>query len=95
MHTAITKTILAMILAACGADSTAETSEPPTDQPDKLPPDPPIQEDQHFCCASVDVDKLSGEDCIPISAAQILACSEVLYCEGSWATSKGTTKCAK
>jgi hypothetical protein len=87
-----TKQLLFALLAACGVSSGTATTEAPTDQPDVKPPDE-IGEDQHFCCAQVNLEKKSGDDCVPISEAQILACGEILYCSGDWGKSNGVTKC--
>jgi hypothetical protein len=88
----LTKPILAILLAACGVNSSGATTEPPPEQPDKKPPDETGHE-QHFCCAQVNLEKKSGDDCVPISEAQILACGEILYCSGDWGKSNGVTKC--
>jgi hypothetical protein len=90
--TMLTKPILLTFLAACGVSSDSKTAEPPPEQPDKKPPDESRQ-DQHFCCVQVNLEKKSGDDCVPIGAAQLLACNEILYCSGDWGKSNGVTKC--
>jgi hypothetical protein len=86
----ITKAMLFAVLAACGVHTgDSNPNDPPVFKP---PPEAP-QEDQHFCCQSVDLDKKSGEGCVSLSVTHIDTCSEVLYCGGDWGKSNGTTKC--
>jgi hypothetical protein len=63
------------------------------DQPDKLQPEEDIQEDQHFCCHSVDPKSKTGDGCVTIGANQIDTCGEVLYCPGFWAKHDGKVSC--
>lgn len=88
----LTKSLLAIVLAACGVSSIPATAE----QPDKLPPDMPPQEDggQHFCCQTLDGDG-SGDGCSLMSKDHILLCENILYCDGSWEKSGSKVKCIK
>jgi hypothetical protein len=69
------------------------STEPPSEQPDKKPPDDD-QMDQHFCCQSVDLKNFSGEGCQTIGQGQIDLCTRVLYCPGKWAKDEGKVVCA-
>jgi hypothetical protein len=92
----LTKPLLALILAACGVSSTpsSATAEPPAEQPDEFDPtDPGPQEDQHFCCQSVDPKTKSGEGCLTIGKGQVDQCPELLYCAGTYAKHDGKTYC--
>jgi hypothetical protein len=92
----ISKPLLALILAACGLSSTptSATAEPPAEQPDDLDPtEPGHQEDQHFCCQSVDPKTKTGEGCETIGSGKIDLCAEVLYCSGDWAKHDGKVYC--
>jgi hypothetical protein len=86
------KPILLALLTACGGHSTAP-SEPGEEQPVEPPDIDDAQEDQHFCCKSVDLEKWTGEDCVAISKEHINSCNEVLYCPGLWGKSNGVVKC--
>lgn len=88
----LTKPLLAVILAACGVNST-EATEPPTEQPDGQPPAPPVEEGQYFCCDSVDLKTKSGEGCVTLAAGQIDLCPDVLYCSGDWGKTNNKTQC--
>jgi hypothetical protein len=76
----LTKHILFALLAACGIQPTPATAP---DEPDQQPPDE-TQEDQHFCCQSVDHKTFSGDGCSLITELQVALCNKVLYCEGNW-----------
>lgn len=92
----LAKPILFAIIAACGVPSNTNTATSPSavsHPDDKTPPPAPPQEDQHFCCQSVNLDKQSGEGCVSLSVTHIDTCSEVLYCGGNWGKSNGITKC--
>ncbi|PRQ09068.1 hypothetical protein [Enhygromyxa salina] len=84
----LTKTMLMAFLAACGV-----SSNPATSPNEKQPPEEDVQEDQHFCCASVDLENFTGEGCTAISKETINACSNVLYCPEMWAKSEGKVAC--
>jgi hypothetical protein len=71
----------------------AATEQPPPDDPDKVAPREDIQEDQHFCCQSVDPKAMTGNGCVIIGQSQIDQCAEVLYCAGSWAKHDGKVSC--
>lgn len=91
----ISKSLLALIIAACGVTSTPATAEPPAEEPDKLPPGEVEPADQHFCCQSVDLKTLTGEGCTAISSSLELinTCTNVLYCEGNWGKQDGKVVC--
>jgi hypothetical protein len=84
------KAILLALLAACGVHSASD--EQPLAPPDN---GDDAQEDQHFCCKSVDLDKWTGEDCLTIPKESIDFCASVLYCEGNWGKQDGIVKCSK
>jgi hypothetical protein len=73
----------------------AAVEEPPTEEPDKLPPGADIQEDQHFCCQSVDPKAMTGEGCNAISGSLevINSCTNVLFCPAGWAKDNGNVYC--
>lgn len=83
-----TKTILFALLATCGVPST-----PVTAPDEKQPPEEDAQEDQHFCCQSVDLKTMTGEGCQTMGAGQIDLCANVLYCSGNWAKADGKVAC--
>lgn len=76
----LTKPVLLALLAACGVNSSTATAEPPSEQPDRAPPDEG-EKDYIFCCQDVDTAKETGEGCITIGEKQIDSCSTVLACE--------------
>jgi hypothetical protein len=89
-----TKPILAILLAACGVSAIGATAEPPTEQPDKLPPTPPVEpEGQFFCCIDVDPKNYTGDDCTLIAEGQVNLCSNVLYCDKKWTKKDGKVIC--
>ena len=92
------KSTLALIaLAACSTP----TPEAPPDHgaarvatPDDFTPseeDP--QENQHFCCQSVDPNSNTGDGCVTIDVGQINACANVIYCSGDWTKVDGNVSC--
>jgi hypothetical protein len=85
------KPIILALLAACGFSTNPE----PPDGPDDRAPPNGAQEAKHFCCTSVDQDKLTGEGCIgiPDDNAIINACSYVLFCSGDWTKADGHVVC--
>jgi hypothetical protein len=83
----LTKSLLLAIVAVCGV-----SNSPPPEQPLSPPEDGP-EEDQHFCCESVDLDKWKGTNCVAVGKENIAGCTEVLYCSGDWGTSGSVTKC--
>lgn len=85
-----TKIILFAILAACGVESTPATAP---DEPIKQPPEEDAQEDQHFCCHSVDPKTWTGEGCGAINKENINSCNKVLYCPGKWVKDDGKVIC--
>lgn len=90
----ITKPLLLALLAACGVPSNTATIEsPPTEQPDKQPPDDPGLEDQHFCCQSISEKEFSGDGCTAISKEAINSCPNVLYCPDAWKKKDGNVTC--
>ena len=88
----LTKPILLALLAACGVNSSTATTEPPSEQPDREPPDE-IEKDYVFCCHDVDTAKKSGEGCITIGEKQIDSCSTVLACADGFTKKDGTVTC--
>jgi hypothetical protein len=89
----LTKPLILAILAACGVNSSAATTEPPSEQPDKQPPDDEGVLDQHFCCADIDPKKPSGDGCLPIGKEHMASCGKVLYCSGNWTNVDGKVTC--
>jgi hypothetical protein len=89
----LTKPVLLALLAACGVHSSTEAPDPPAEQPVELPPEPPVEEGQYFCCDSVDLKSKSGEGCVSLAAALIDLCLDVLYCGGDWGKTGGKTQC--
>lgn len=90
----LTHVLTAAILASalvCAADSVGPGTD--TQAPtDKQPPDDE-QQDQHFCCQSVDPKNWTGDGCSAISSELINSCQHVLYCPGKWTKSDGTVTC--
>lgn len=91
----LTKPILIALLAACGVNSSPGAADPPTEQPEKKPP-ADVQEDQHWCCQSVNHKGKTGEGCSAISGSLevINSCANVLYCPGFWTKEDGNVTCA-
>jgi hypothetical protein len=83
-----TKTILFAVLAACGVPST-----PTTAPAEKQPPEEDVQEDQHFCCQSVNPKTFTGEGCSLITVQQVALCNKILYCEGNWVKDDDKVTC--
>jgi hypothetical protein len=84
----LTKPLLAIILAACGINSSPATADPPGEiQP------PPIEDGQHFCCEKFTSD--GGNGCVTIGPSHIALCDKVLYCGGSYQYEKdgGKVRC--
>lgn len=86
----LAKPLLAILLAACGVNSSTEASASPAEQPDGQPP---VDEGQYFCCDSVDLKTKSGEGCVTLAAGQIDLCPDVLYCSGDWGKTNNKTQC--
>lgn len=92
------RTILLVFLAACGADSATipESATPDDYDPGDQPIKAPDEEEQHFCCKSVYVDKDKvghGDGCAPIGKEHIGGCNKVLYCPGLYANDEGAVTC--
>jgi hypothetical protein len=85
----LAKPIFLAIVAACGIQSNSVVTP---DEPVKRTPDE-VQEDQHFCCQSVDPKTWTGEGCGAISKENINSCDKVLYCPGKWAKDDGKVTC--
>jgi hypothetical protein len=85
------KPVLLALLAACGVHSGSESA--PDEQPLAPPDVDDAQEDQHFCCKSVNVKNWTGEDCVTIPKESIDFCNAVLYCPGKWGKSDGIVTC--
>jgi hypothetical protein len=83
-----TKPVLVALLAACGVPST----ESPTEQPEKRPPDE-IEKDYIFCCQDVDPKNKTGEGCVTIGEKQIDQCSTVLACADGFTKKDGAVTC--
>jgi hypothetical protein len=89
------KPVILALLAVCGVNpNPATTDPPPSEQPDKKPPED-VQKDQHFCCFDVDPKAMTGDGCTAISGAleTINACQNLLYCEGNYTKKDGTVTC--
>ncbi|PRQ05912.1 hypothetical protein ENSA5_00240 [Enhygromyxa salina] len=83
-------TIALIVVAACAAPTPGISPPPsPDDRPSEV-----TEEDQHFCCGSVDPSTMSGEDCIPIGPSHVGGCGKVLYCSDSYTNDEGTVTCA-
>lgn len=79
------KSIVFAIIAACGVTTGAASDS--TDPPEfKPPPEPPQEKDHYFCCDSVN-HKGSGEGCAEILESAVIACGNVLYCDGGYSKS--------
>jgi hypothetical protein len=92
------KPFILAILAACGLSTGPESSgrsDAPESPGDFDGPHVKPLEGKHFCCSSVDPDKLTGEGCIgiPDDNAIINACSYVLYCPDAWTKADGKVAC--
>jgi predicted small lipoprotein YifL len=81
--TVFTKIILFAVIAACGVEQ----------PPEFAPPDEPPQEDQHFCCGSVDPKTWTGDDCSLLSKEHLVLCNTILYCPGKWTKEHGHVTC--
>ena len=86
------KPVILAFLAACGLDSKGATTDP-SEQPDKLPPDPPEEAGYIFCCQDVDPKTASGQGCVTIGEKQIDQCSTVLACGEKFTKKDGTVTC--
>jgi hypothetical protein len=67
------------------------TCDPPTEQPDKLPPDTPVEDGQHFCCESLGTG--TGNGCVMIGKEHSSLCPKLLYCAGSYMKDDGKVTC--
>lgn len=67
--------------------------------PDDKPIDAPTtkEEDQHFCCKSVDAKTRTGDGCIMASKEDVKLCNaNILYCPGFYTLdTNGTVECPK
>jgi hypothetical protein len=88
----LAKPLLLALLAACGVPSSADVSESPTAQPDGLPPAPPEEDGQHFCCESLGGNG-SGNGCVMIGKEHVALCDKILYCGGTYEKDGGKVKC--
>ncbi|PRQ06231.1 hypothetical protein [Enhygromyxa salina] len=88
----LTKSLLLAFLAACGVNSSDSPTEPPTERPEKKPPDD-IEKVHIFCCQKVDVKTKTGDGCVTIGSDKIDSCSSVLACAGSFTKVDGTVTC--
>jgi hypothetical protein len=77
------------------ADNRPTAPDEPTDEqpPEFAPPDEPPQEDQHFCCGSVDPKTWTGDDCSLLSKEHLVLCNTILYCPGKWTKEDGHVTC--
>ena len=76
----LTKSLLALILAACGVSSTPATAE----QPDEYEPTEPSvkpNDGTYFCCHDVDAKTKSGDGCLTIGEKEVDRCDTVLACQ--------------
>lgn len=83
-----TKPLLAIILAACGVNSS-----PATEQPDKKPPDETVRDNVYFCCQGVDLKTASGNGCLTIGEKEIDRCDTVLACADGFVKVDGKVTC--
>ena len=88
----LTKSILLALFAMCGVHSDVEAPEPPTEQPDGLPPAPPEEDGQHFCCESLGGNG-SGDGCVMIGKEHVVLCDKILYCGSTYEKDGGRVKC--
>jgi hypothetical protein len=90
----LTKPLLAIVLAACGVPSNT-ASAPPDPPADQDKPPEVRQEEQHWCCQSVDHKGKTGDGCSAISGTLevINSCANVLYCPGFWTKENGNVVC--
>jgi hypothetical protein len=82
------KLIIAAILTACGVQ--------PSEVPHDIDPPgcaKPAEEEQDFCCTSVDFKTKTGDGCVAISKENINACSKVLHCPGFFTKDDGVVTC--
>jgi hypothetical protein len=79
-----TKAIVLALLAACGTTTNPTEKEPPAETP---------VEDQHFCCANIDNKTKSGDGCVLLPEAQLVACNKILFCDGDWSLQDGKATC--
>ncbi|PRP97295.1 hypothetical protein [Enhygromyxa salina] len=90
----LSKAILFTILAAaCGVQSSPAPSAAP-EEPDIRPPEDD-QDDQLFCCETVDLKAMTGEGCKFLPKEQILLCQTILACGDVWALDNGKAACGK
>jgi hypothetical protein len=89
----LTKPLLAIILVACGANSSGATTEFATEQPDKKPPDETAKENVYFCCQDADLKSGSGDDCLTIGEKEIDRCNTVLACADGFIKKDGKVTC--
>jgi hypothetical protein len=87
------KHVLLTLLAACGVHPNATADRPPdAEQPDGHNEET-VQEDQHFCCHSVDPKTFTGEGCVLIDKTTAVLCDKLLYCPGKYVKDDGKVYC--
>jgi hypothetical protein len=89
----LSKPVLIALLAACGVNPSTETTDPPTEQPDKKPPDETVKENVYFCCQDADLKTASGEGCLTIGEKEIDRCNTVLACADGFIKKDGKVFC--
>jgi hypothetical protein len=87
----LSKPLLAIILTACGVNSSGATTDPPTEQPDVQPPDDINKDNVYFCC--LDVEKKTGDGCVTIGEKEIDRCDTVLACAEGFNKEDGKVTC--
>jgi hypothetical protein len=84
----LSRPLLALVLAACGANPSSATTEPPDVNPDE------VQKDHvFFCCQNVDQKNASGDGCVTIGEKEIDRCSTVLACADNFTKKDGKVVC--
>jgi hypothetical protein len=87
----LTKPLLAVIIATCGAaPSVSASTQPPEYQP---PLEQPQEKDHYFCCSELDDKGFSGNGCTEIPESSVVACNKVLYCDGKYKKNDDKVTC--
>ncbi|KIG18905.1 hypothetical protein DB30_07241 [Enhygromyxa salina] len=89
-------TLTLAILAGCAQPGPQPCVQPAPATPAPTPAHrqhPEGGNDQHFCCAHVERESLTGTDCMAIGVESINACERVLYCAERWTRQGDTVAC--
>jgi hypothetical protein len=90
----LTEPLLAIILAACGVNSSLATTESPANR--KPPAEPPHEGESYWCCDSVNGQgNGSGGGCEQILQEHVILCDKVLHCTKGYTNDDGSVTCTE